>query len=59
MRRKRSQWRGRGQRLVNNRHAHSSIYILKSQSKQENVIYYKISRGHKENDPDAHQKHMD
>lgn len=38
---------------------HSPIYSLKSQSKQENVIYYKISRGHKENDPDAHQKHMD
>ena len=37
---------------------HSPIYSLKSQSKQENVIYYKISRGHKENDPDAHQKHM-
>lgn len=45
---KKKQWRGRGQWLVNNS-THTVLFIFsRAKVKQENMIYYKISRGHKE-----------
>lgn len=44
--------------LVYNMHVTQSYYVPNSQSKEENVICYKTSRGHQENNPAAHQKHL-